>query len=90
MVRKLPFAEFFGELKDKLTRLKVKGRCSDPASKLITKKPLTDIKEATVSFIREVIDRGTDNRKNAQPVLRKYPIIKKSKTMDRKSDCYGF
>jgi hypothetical protein len=68
MVRKLPFAELFGELKDILTRLKVKGRCSDPAGKLVNKKPLKDVKEATVSFIRKVIDRGTDYRKNAQPV----------------------
>jgi len=58
MIRKLPFAELFGELKDKLTRLKVKGKWSDPASKLVTKKPLTDVKEATVSFISDVIDTG--------------------------------
>jgi hypothetical protein len=58
IVRKLPFAELFGKLKDKLTRLKVKGKWSDPASKLVTKEPLTDVKEATVSFIRDVVDSG--------------------------------
>jgi len=58
IVRKLPFAELFGRLKDKLTRLKVKGKWSDPASKLVTKEPLTDVKEATVGFIRDVVDSG--------------------------------
>ena len=58
IVRKLPFAELFGKLKDKLTRLKVKGKWSDPASKLVTKEPLTDVKEATVGFIRDVVDSG--------------------------------
>jgi len=58
IVRKLPFAELFGKLKDKLTRLKVKGKWSDPASKLVTKEPLTDVKEATVGFIRDVVDTG--------------------------------
>ena len=57
-MRKLPFAELFGKLKDKLTRLKVKGKWSDPASKLVTKEPLADIKEATVGFIRDVVDSG--------------------------------
>ena len=56
IVRKLPFAELFGKVKDKLTRLKVKGKWSDPAGKLIIKEPLTDVKEATVSFIRDVVD----------------------------------
>ena len=58
IVRKLPFAELFGKLKDNLTRLKVKGKWSDPASTLVTKEPLTDIKEATVGFIRDVVDSG--------------------------------
>ena len=31
IVKKLPFAELFGKLKDQLTRLKVKGKWSDPA-----------------------------------------------------------
>ena len=58
IVRKLPFAELFGKLKDKLIRLKVKGKWSDPPGKLVTKEPLTDVKEATVSFIRDVLDTG--------------------------------
>jgi hypothetical protein len=58
ILRKLPFAELFGRLKDKLTRLKVKGKWSDPANKLVTKEPLTDVKEATVGFIRDVVDSG--------------------------------
>jgi hypothetical protein len=58
IVRKLPFAELFGRLKDKLIRLKVKGKWSDPANKLVIKEPLTDVKEATVGFIRDVVDSG--------------------------------
>jgi len=56
IVRKLPFAELLGKLKDKLTRLKVKGKWSDTASSLVTKEPLTDVKEATVSFIRDIVE----------------------------------
>ena len=58
IVRKLPFAKLFGKLKDKLTRFKVKGLWSDPAGKLVTKELLTDVKEATVSFIRDVVESG--------------------------------
>ena len=58
IVRKLPLAELFGKVKDKLTRLKVKGKWFAPAGKLVAKEPLTDVKEATVSFILDIVDTG--------------------------------
>jgi hypothetical protein len=58
IVRRLPFAELFGRLKDKLIRLKVQGKWTEPASKLISKEPLTDVKEATVNFIRDAVESG--------------------------------
>ncbi len=50
LIGHVPFMKLFVELKNKLTRLHIKGNWSDPPTKLITKEPLSDIKEATVEF----------------------------------------
>jgi len=58
IIGRVPVVNIFANLKDKLTRLHVRGHWSDPPSKLITKEPIKDIKEATVSFIQDVIKNG--------------------------------
>jgi len=51
LIKRIPVAELFVNLKDKLTRLHVKGHWSQPPAKLITKEPLKDIKQGTVDFL---------------------------------------
>ena len=50
---KVPVINWFVSLKDKLTRLHVKGHFSDPPSRLITKEPLKDLSVGTVDFFHD-------------------------------------
>ena len=54
IIKSVPAAEYIVNLKDKLARLHIKGHWSEPPEKLISKEPLTDIKDATVGFIQNV------------------------------------
>jgi hypothetical protein len=58
IIRRLPVLDIFFNLKDKLTRLYIKGNWSDPPTKLITKRPIEDIKEGTVGFLQDVVKNG--------------------------------
>jgi len=58
IIRQLPILDIFFNLKDKLTRLYIKGNWSDPPTKLITKRPIEDIKEGTVGFLQDVVKNG--------------------------------
>ncbi len=58
IIRQLPILDIFFNLKDKLTRLYIKGKWSDPPTKLITKRPIEDIKEGTVGFLQDVVKNG--------------------------------
>ncbi len=58
IIKRIPIVNIFDNLKDKLTRLKIQGNWSDPPSKLIKKEPIKDIKEATVGFLKDVINSG--------------------------------
>ena len=58
IIKDLPVADIIFNLKDKLTRLYVKGHWSSPPSKLITKTPVKDIKEGTVGFLQDVVKNG--------------------------------
>jgi len=49
-VRRLPVVRLLVGLRDKLTRLRVKGQWSDPASELIRKEPVKDVKEGVTDF----------------------------------------
>jgi hypothetical protein len=51
LIKRIPVADLFVNLKDRLSRLHVKGHWSEPAAKLITKEPLKDIKEGTIDFL---------------------------------------
>lgn len=52
----LPLINILFRLKNRLSRLRVKGHWSEPTNKLITKEPLGDIKEGTLGFFRDVVD----------------------------------
>jgi len=58
VLRRIPIVNLFVNLKDKLSRLHVKGNWSAPPSKLIVKEPLKDIKEGTIDFLRGVVKTG--------------------------------
>ncbi|MCJ7617753.1 MAG: hypothetical protein MUO43_14575 [Desulfobacterales bacterium] len=54
IIKNVPAAKYIVNLKDKLARLHVEGHWSEPSEKLISKQPLTDIKDATVGFLQNV------------------------------------
>lgn len=58
VLRRIPIVNLFVNLKDKLSRLHVKGNWSTPPNKLIVKEPLKDIKEGTIDFLRGVVETG--------------------------------
>lgn len=58
IVKQVPIINIIDNIKDKLTRLNIRGKWSDPPSKLIKKEPIKDIKEATVGFFQDVINSG--------------------------------
>ena len=50
--------KLFIGLSDKLTRLRVKGQWSDPASELIRKEPIKDVKDGVVDFFLDAARSG--------------------------------
>jgi hypothetical protein len=58
VLRRIPIVNLFVNLKDKLSRLHVKGNWLTPPNKLIVKEPLKDIKEGTIDFLRGVVETG--------------------------------
>jgi hypothetical protein len=58
LFEQLPVIEIFANLKDKLTRLRIKGHWSDPPAKLIKKEPIEDLRDSTIGFIRDVAGTG--------------------------------
>ena len=58
LIRQLPVLDIFFNLKDKLTRLYISGNWSEPPAKLITKRPIEDIREGTVGFLQDVVKNG--------------------------------
>jgi hypothetical protein len=58
LLRRVPIVNIFTNLKDKLTRLHIKGQWSDPPNRLITKEPIKDIKDGTVGFLQDVVKSG--------------------------------
>jgi hypothetical protein len=56
--RNLPVVDIAYNLRDKLTRLYIKGNWSSPPAKLITKTPIKDIKEGTIGFFSDIIKNG--------------------------------
>jgi hypothetical protein len=58
LLRRIPVIEPFANLRDKLTRLHIKGRWSEPPTKLITKEPIKDLRDGTIGFLRDVVKSG--------------------------------
>jgi len=58
IIKNIPIVNIIDNLKDKLIRLRIQGNWSEPPSKLIKKEPIKDIKDATVGFLRDVINSG--------------------------------
>jgi hypothetical protein len=54
IIKTVPVAEYIVHLKDKLARLHIKGHWSESSAKLISKEQLTDIKDATIGFLKNV------------------------------------
>ncbi len=57
-IERLPVVNILANVKDKLTRLRVKGKWSDPPASLIKKEPIKDIKDSTVGFVQDVVKSG--------------------------------
>jgi len=57
-LRSIPVVNIFSAVKDKLTRLRVKGHWSEPTGKLISKEPVRDIAAGTVEFFGGVVRSG--------------------------------
>jgi len=58
LIRRVPVINIVFNLKDKFTRLYIRGNWSDPPAKLITKRPIEDIREGTVGFLQDVVKNG--------------------------------
>jgi len=79
VVRLIPLVEIVANIKDKLTRVRVKGQWSDPPAKLITKEPIRDIRDATVGFLRDVVK---SSGQFGQSVLGRFGILFQPKKND--------
>lgn len=75
ILKHVPVVGLFASLKDKLTRLHIKGHVSDPSQKLVTKEPLHDLKEGTVGFLTDVVKTGGQF---SQEVLKKFGILQQN------------
>jgi hypothetical protein len=54
----LPVVDLFWRLKDKLTRLHIKGAWDEPPAKLVRKEPLKDLGAGTMGFMRQAARDG--------------------------------
>jgi hypothetical protein len=54
----IPLVSLVVRLKDKLTRVHIRGDWDAPPATLITKEPLKDVAEGTVGFLRGVVSTG--------------------------------
>jgi len=82
IIRQLPILDIFFNLKDKLTRFYIKGNWSDPPTKLITKRPIEDIKEGTVGFLQDVVKNGGQI---SQAMLKGFGVIFKAPVNSKKN-----
>ncbi|HUS74255.1 MAG TPA: AsmA-like C-terminal domain-containing protein [Sedimentisphaerales bacterium] len=73
--QRVPVVNIFANLKDKLTRLHIRGSWSDPPKKLIAKEPIKDIKDSTVGFLKDVV---TNSGQISQEMLRRFGISARS------------
>jgi len=81
LLRRVPIVDIFANLKDKLTRLHIKGQWSDPPKILITKELIKDVKEGTVGFLQDVVKSGGQF---SETMLGKFGILFKGKQNNKK------
>jgi hypothetical protein len=81
IIKKLPVLDIVFNLKDKLTRFYIRGNWSDPPTKLITKRPIEDIKDGTVGFLRDVVKNGGHI---SQAMLKGFGVIFKAPAKSKK------
>ncbi len=67
VIKKIPVINIINNLKDKLTRLHIQGKWSDPPAELIKKEPITDIKDATVGFFQDIVKSGGQITRKIRP-----------------------
>ncbi|KPJ68506.1 MAG: hypothetical protein AMJ43_00075 [Coxiella sp. DG_40] len=80
LFNRVPVVNLFVHLKDKLTRLRVRGHWSEPPAKLITKEPIKDIKEGTVNFIKDAVSTGGQITEKTYTTFRKsFELLSKKK-----------
>jgi len=58
VIKNTPVINIFSNIKDRLTRLHIKGKWSDPPTAIIKKEPIVDIKDATVGFFKDIVESG--------------------------------
>ena len=54
----LPLVGLLVQLRENLTRVRIRGKWSDPPANLIHKEPLTDLKDGTVAFVKGITRTG--------------------------------
>jgi hypothetical protein len=75
IAKNIPLVNIFNNIKNKLIRLRVKGKRTDPPAKLIKKEPIKDIKDATIGFFQDAINNvGQINRQ----MKKRFRSLKKS------------
>ena len=57
---RVPVARLVESLKDKFTRVHLKGRWDDPPRKLVQIAPIRHVTKGTVDFLKTVVQEGTD------------------------------
>ncbi|MFB0525314.1 MAG: hypothetical protein ACETVZ_07210, partial [Phycisphaerae bacterium] len=75
VLKRLPVVNLFMNLRDKLTRLHIKGHWTDPPGKIVTKEPLKDIKEGTINFLKEA---ANNSGQFGQAILQRFRDVFKS------------
>ena len=83
LIRRVPVIDIVFNLKDKLTRLYIRGNWSDPPAKLITKRPIEDIKDGTVGFLQDVIRNGGQI---SQAMLKGFGVLFKAPANSKKKN----
>jgi len=58
LIGKIPVVNWFLTFKDKLVRLQIKGSWSNSPIKLVSKRPIKDVKDSTVEFFGSIIESG--------------------------------
>jgi len=70
LLKSIPIINLFVHLRDRLTRVHVEGRWSDPPATLIRVEPVKDVRDATLGFLRDMVHTGGEFSRQANQDLR--------------------